>query len=104
VDINSLRYPPPHSAEAVTGPGPTGYQAPLGNTDSLPFRVLRTKSGRLPIYSDYKNGRTKKITILRKFSGDRKVRAPPPHLHSPQPTAGPSQSASPPLKQPEALS
>lgn len=70
--LGSLRYPPPHSEEAVTGAGPTGYKPPLGNTDALPFRVLRTKSGRLPIYTDYKNGRTKKITILRKFSGDRK--------------------------------
>lgn len=72
VPLGSLRYPPPHSEEAVTGAGPTGYKPPLGNTDALPFRVLRTKSGRLPIYTDYKNGRTKKITILRKFSGDRK--------------------------------
>lgn len=82
VPLGSLRYPPPHSEEAVTGAGPTGYKPPLGNTDALPFRVLRTKSGRLPIYTDYKNGRTKKITILRKFSGDRKVQPPPPSAHT----------------------
>jgi hypothetical protein len=82
VPLGSLRYPPPHSEEAVTGAGPTGYKPPLGNTDALPFRVLRTKSGRLPIYTDYKNGRTKKITILRKFSGDRKVKHPPPSAHT----------------------
>lgn len=98
VPLGSLRYPPPHSEEAVTGAGPTGYKPPLGNTDALPFRVLRTKSGRLPIYTDYKNGRTKKITILRKFSGDRKVNSAPFSAHTPAHVVKHCQSQSPPAR------
>ncbi|KAL6051562.1 54S ribosomal protein IMG1, mitochondrial [Balamuthia mandrillaris] len=51
----------------------SGYQPPLGNTGHLPFRVVRTKSGMLPVYRDYKNGRTKVVTIVRKFIGDTKA-------------------------------
>lgn len=36
----------------------------------LPFRVHRSRMGNLPIYTDYRNGRTRKVTILRKFAGD----------------------------------
>jgi large subunit ribosomal protein L49 len=39
--------------------------------DDLPFAVHRTELGRnLPVYLDYKNGRTKVVTILRKCEGD----------------------------------
>jgi len=31
---------------------------------------MRTKSGQLPVYSDFKNGRTKQTTILRRVRGD----------------------------------
>eukprot|EP01088_Endostelium_zonatum_P009162 TRINITY_DN22361_c0_g1_i1.p1 TRINITY_DN22361_c0_g1~~TRINITY_DN22361_c0_g1_i1.p1 ORF type:complete len:181 (+),score=31.90 TRINITY_DN22361_c0_g1_i1:7-549(+) len=46
------------------------YQPPLGNTDHLPFKVVRSKMGHLPVYLDYKQQRTKVITILRKIYGD----------------------------------
>ena len=38
---------------------------------NLPFVVERTKAGsELPVYTDYKAGKTKVITILRKIKGD----------------------------------
>ncbi len=43
---------------------------PLGNTEHLPFFIQRSKSGNLPIYRDYKHGRMKKMTLVRKISGD----------------------------------
>lgn len=51
---------------------PTGYLPPLGNTDHLPFRVVRTGTGNLPVYSDIKNGGTRKLTVIRKILGDEK--------------------------------
>ena len=43
---------------------------PLGNTDSLPFSIQRTKSDNLPVYRDYKNARHEKTTIVRRVSGN----------------------------------
>jgi len=68
-----LRFKLPHSVQDVSGQTPTGYAPPRGGTEDLPFRVIRTRSGNLPVYTAYKNGRTKKVTILRKFLGDSKV-------------------------------
>lgn len=43
----------------------------LGTTQELPFAVDRTLYGKqLPVYTDFKAGRTKVITILRKVRGD----------------------------------
>lgn len=36
----------------------------------LPFYVERTDTSQLPVYTDFKAGRTKVITILRKCGGD----------------------------------
>ena len=37
----------------------------------LLWQVARTEFGKqLPIYSDFRNGRTRKVTILRKIDGD----------------------------------
>ena len=36
----------------------------------LPFRVIRSKNNNLPVYSDYRHGRTKVYTIVRKLEGD----------------------------------
>jgi large subunit ribosomal protein L49 len=34
-------------------------------------QVLRTsKGGQIPVYSDFKNGRTRELTIVRRVSGD----------------------------------
>ena len=35
-----------------------------------PWRVLRSATGNLPVYTDYRVGGTKKVTILRKYQGD----------------------------------
>merc|ERR1712216_410236 len=45
------------------------------STDSAPsadaaWTVSRTKSGQLPVYSDFRNGRSKRTTILRRIRGD----------------------------------
>jgi hypothetical protein len=53
---SSMWTPPPHSAAVPAG---------------LPFAVSRTEEGKaLPVYSDYKGGGTKVITIIRRIRGD----------------------------------
>ncbi len=38
---------------------------------NLPFEVERTETGKaLPVYTDFKGGRTKVVTIIRKIRGD----------------------------------
>lgn len=37
----------------------------------MPFRIFRTPKGKqIPVYTDYKNGRTRCLTIVRRFRGD----------------------------------
>eukprot|EP00162_Nutomonas_longa_P022493 comp5629_c0_seq1/m.5091 comp5629_c0_seq1/g.5091 ORF comp5629_c0_seq1/g.5091 comp5629_c0_seq1/m.5091 type:complete len:110 (-) comp5629_c0_seq1:10-339(-) len=36
------------------------------------YAILRSKSNNLPVYLDYKNGRTRIVTIIRNISGDSK--------------------------------
>ena len=44
--------------------------------EELPFSVTRTPVGKqLPVYTDYKNGRTRVVTLLRKYEGDETVLA-----------------------------
>jgi len=43
---------------------------PFGNTESLPFYVSRTHRGNLPVYTDFRNDRTRKLTIIRHLQGD----------------------------------
>jgi translation initiation factor 1 (eIF-1/SUI1) len=43
---------------------------PLGNTEHLPFFIERSKSGNLPVYREYRHGRSKKMTVIRKIVGD----------------------------------
>jgi len=38
--------------------------------NTLPFFVSRTKNARLPVYTEYRNGGTRKLTVLRKYRGD----------------------------------
>lgn len=50
---------------------PSGWSHPMGGFESLPFRIFRTTKGRqIPVYTDYKNGRTRSLTIVRRFRGD----------------------------------
>eukprot|EP00696_Hemimastix_kukwesjijk_P017276 gnl/Hemi2/5892_TR2039_c0_g1_i1.p2 gnl/Hemi2/5892_TR2039_c0_g1~~gnl/Hemi2/5892_TR2039_c0_g1_i1.p2 ORF type:complete len:153 (+),score=24.70 gnl/Hemi2/5892_TR2039_c0_g1_i1:173-631(+) len=63
-----LKYPPKHDP-LPPSPFPSGWMPPLGGTEDLPFRVERTKSKVLPVYSDFKGG-NRRLTVLRKISGD----------------------------------
>eukprot|EP01138_Halocafeteria_seosinensis_P000185 gb/GECG01000191.1/.p1 GENE.gb/GECG01000191.1/~~gb/GECG01000191.1/.p1 ORF type:complete len:162 (+),score=10.76 gb/GECG01000191.1/:1-486(+) len=60
------------SAEAINQVmRPSGYVPPQGASQDIPFRVERTTKGRqLPVYTDYRNGRTRVMTILRRYKGD----------------------------------
>ena len=51
-------------------PIPYNENIPIGNTESLPFQILRTHVGNLPVYSEFRNNRNQKLTIIRKISGD----------------------------------
>ena len=53
--------PPPVPLGAIT----TDHFMP-----GIPFAVSRTENASLPVYTDYKGGRTKVITILRRIRGD----------------------------------
>jgi hypothetical protein len=70
IDYNTLglNIPIKHNLEHVI-PRTAWSPAPKTSPD-LPFIVERTTSSSLPVYTDYKHGRTKVITILRKCSGD----------------------------------
>lgn len=43
---------------------------PLGNTDNLPFKIMRTFTNNLPIYTDYSRKHVIKKTVIRKVYGD----------------------------------
>lgn len=50
---------------------PSKWAEPMGGYEDLPFRVFRTTKGKqIPVYTDYKNGRTRCLTIVRRFRGD----------------------------------
>ena len=44
--------------------------APPGVTPDILFRVRRSRYQQLPVYSDYKNGRTRILTKISKIDGD----------------------------------
>jgi large subunit ribosomal protein L49 len=62
-----LKYPLKELPESTK---PSGWLEPLGGTEHLPFQIKRTANKQLPVYSDIRNGRTRYLTIVRKFSGD----------------------------------
>lgn len=49
---------------------PAGAPVPPGMTPHIPFRVRRSRYQQLPVYSDYKNGRTRILTKISKIDGD----------------------------------
>mmetsp|Transcript_10240 Transcript_10240/g.15429 ORF Transcript_10240/g.15429 Transcript_10240/m.15429 type:complete len:155 (-) Transcript_10240:14-478(-) len=50
--------------------GVSGWSAPTGAAKEIPFAVERTNKGKnLPVYRDYRNGRTRIITQVRKVLG-----------------------------------
>lgn len=55
---------------------PSKWAPPMGGFDDLPFRIFRTPKGKqVPVYTDYKNGRTRCLTLIRRFRGDAHVLA-----------------------------
>lgn len=69
--IDRLTAPlPPLKYKLQEVPEGTSILQPLGNTDHLPFFVSRTHRGNLPVYTDFRNDRTRKITIVRRLLGD----------------------------------
>lgn len=48
----------------------SGWLEPLGGTESLPFQFTRTPTSQLPVYSDLRNGRTRRLTVIRRYTGD----------------------------------
>jgi len=52
----------------------TTFVRPLGIQETLPFKVNRTFRGNLPVYTDYRNGGMRKLTVLRQVEGDIDVR------------------------------
>ncbi|XP_020614284.1 uncharacterized protein LOC110052497, partial [Orbicella faveolata] len=53
---------------------PSGWVPSATEKPNLPFFIKRSKYNNLPVYTDYKNARSRKITIIRKIKGDLKVR------------------------------
>jgi large subunit ribosomal protein L49 len=50
---------------------PSGWASPRGADVSVPFSVARTAIGQqVPVYTDYKNGRSRKLTVIRRVSGN----------------------------------
>jgi hypothetical protein len=72
--------PPPPDVKAIMEKyahltKPSGWRPPIKELhEHLPYRVERVQQVNLPVYTDYRNGRTRKLTILRKINGDIEVR------------------------------
>jgi large subunit ribosomal protein L49 len=63
----NLKYPVDNPTFAIPK---IGWSPKPADSPKLPFFVERTDGQALPVYTDYKGGRTKVITILRKIKGD----------------------------------
>ena len=57
------------SAAASSAAASPAAAAAVGG-QRLHFAVVRSQNGNLPVYTDLRNGRTNKRTILRKYTGD----------------------------------
>lgn len=69
VEVPPLKFQPTYVPEKVSFNG--WSPAPEAPLPGLPFHVKRTAVGlQLPVYRDYRNGRTRVLTILRRFKGD----------------------------------
>lgn len=67
--VPPLKYEPTYVPEKVSFNG--WSPAPEAPLPGLPFHVKRTAVGlQLPVYRDIRNGRTRILTILRRYKGD----------------------------------
>ena len=68
-EVAPLTYIPTYVPETISSNG--WSPAPPSPIMELPFHVKRTSKGlQLPVYRDYRNGNTRVLTILRKYTGD----------------------------------
>lgn len=66
---HNLKYPLREIDPSILTP--SNWAPPMGGFEKLPFRIFRTTKGKqLPVYTDYKNGRTRCLTLVRRFRGD----------------------------------
>lgn len=69
VEVPPLKYAPTYEPDRVSFNG--WSPPPAEPLPGLPFHVKRTAVGlQLPVYRDIRNGRTRVLTILRRFHGD----------------------------------
>ncbi|RMX52395.1 large ribosomal subunit protein mL49-like [Pocillopora verrucosa] len=52
---------------------PSGWVPPATEKPNLPFFIKRSKYNNIPVYTDYRSGRTRKLTIIRRVKGDLKA-------------------------------
>ena len=65
-----VNYARSFSSTAAAPAATAAPVAPVASRGELPFMIFRTKSNQLPVYSDIRNGKTRQLTIVRKFKGD----------------------------------
>ncbi len=46
----------------------------MSNAEALEYKVWRTQFGSLPVYTEYKSGRSNVLTIIRRTEGDLQVK------------------------------
>lgn len=54
----------------IRTPSTQAHSKPAPTLSTLPYLIARTKSSSLPIYETSKSGGTKRITTIRKITGD----------------------------------
>jgi hypothetical protein len=52
---------------------PSGWRPPAQLTKDIDFFVFRSKTNNLPVYTEFRCGRQRKFTIIRKVEGDLQV-------------------------------
>lgn len=68
---SELPPPAPLFPVSPVQPAPSGFLPPTGKVPpGITFSVSRTPSLGIPVYTDFKNGRSRVITIVRKINGD----------------------------------
>lgn len=55
---------------STSGASASSAAAGLAPAPTPAFRVFRSNYNELPVYHDYRNGRTRRLTLVRKYVGD----------------------------------
>eukprot|EP00794_Sanderia_malayensis_P019993 gene19993-21953_t len=67
------KYQPTEDRLKQIQESPSGWVPPADPRPDFPFQIRRSRTNNLPVYTDYKTGRTRIITQVRKVSGDLKA-------------------------------